>query len=156
MREITTGGTRTDVKRDVKCCEHRKSCTNTDTLPRPQAFSQRSISQGRDKHMYWSALQIAKLPTEAKHDRTQTEGHPTIPLLVATLPPDAKITTKNMPKSRPSHRDRNQCTRQGPRFSQRCSLTRSFPTLSTLPILSQVVTSRQTLLRAPPHRRTSA
>ena len=49
MREIETDWTRktpTDTKETrVKCREHQELCINTDTLPRPQAFSLRSITK---------------------------------------------------------------------------------------------------------------
>ena len=46
-------------ERDVKCREHRKSCIDTDTLPRSQAFSQRSISRQRQTHL----LELLKSPS---------------------------------------------------------------------------------------------
>ena len=87
-------------ERDVKCREHRKSCINTDTHPRPQAFSQRSISRQRRTHLL-ELLKIAKLSTGAKRVRTQTEGHAEIQAEQPQREPTRAPRTKAPPSMQP-------------------------------------------------------
>ena len=87
-------------ERDVKCREHRKSCTNTDTPPRPQAFSQRSISRQRRTHLL-ELPKIAKLSAGAKRVQTQTEGHAEIQTEQPQREPTRAPRTKDPPSMQP-------------------------------------------------------